>query len=75
MERSLPRFQEYLKEFGSRDLSARLQDVLICYYAELIAQYQDAIEFLRAHPISQLTPLEYHSVQHPRCTMNHLAPF
>ncbi|KAL7892939.1 hypothetical protein HDV64DRAFT_272909 [Trichoderma sp. TUCIM 5745] len=43
--------EEYLKEFGPRDLSARLQHALICYYAELIAQYQDAIEFLRAHPI------------------------
>ena len=51
-ERALPRFQEYLKEFASRDLSGRLREALVVYYAELIAHYQDSIKFLRVHPLS-----------------------
>lgn len=52
IEQALPRFHEYLKEFGSRSVTARFQDALVVYYSELIGHYQDSIKFLRARPLS-----------------------
>lgn len=53
MERALPRFQHYIQEFGTSDVSGRLTGALIDYFAELIGHYQDTITFLRVHPLSQ----------------------
>lgn len=58
-ESVLPRFQEYLKEFGSRELSGRLQETLITYYAGLIALYQDSIKFLRVKSASESSSGDY----------------
>ncbi|KAJ5152920.1 uncharacterized protein N7482_009398 [Penicillium canariense] len=54
VEQALPRFQEYLREFGSRSITTRFQEALVVYYAELIAHYQDSIKFLRAHPLKNV---------------------
>jgi hypothetical protein len=59
IERTLPRFQEYLEEFGSRDATVRFKEALVVYYAELLGHYQDSIKFLSKSPICKpLLPSE-----------------
>jgi hypothetical protein len=46
----LPRFAEYIQEFGPTE---RLKGVFVTYYAELLAHYQDAIDFLTTSSLSE----------------------
>jgi hypothetical protein len=60
---ALPRFQHYISRFEFVDAQrvARLEHVLVRYYAELIGTCQDLIEFFRKSTICMLAGHELRS--------------
>src|SRR5436309_3263348 len=65
--RCLPRFHSYIRDYAVCDISDRLKNALVQYYAEVIGHCEDSVQFLQTGPISACQAfLPFRSCRCPR---------